>query len=414
MPTSSPIQPGSFAESLVQLQSEHDRSATRVRQAQEELPPVPSKPADWEQFRSSTALNVYQQDLLKLTGQARQFLLSKAQPGKGRQRALDGLQTFENGKVKAASRHLKAITFGLNRTNLRHLCALLDNEQIPIEERSSVAVELFGSLGVCGEGEALNIQSAIDTLQSRTQGLTAKVLHAKNQLIDQHLLALVRHESKGFSNAKVMEIHHVQGLKNAVADTWGLVAREDKNIANYFQEGVSPVAKALLAQTVTPHSIAGLVAQNLHSTLRQNLKAPAGQWIPYDQKSIDTLSNVLQVECGNALSLHDIIETSEDFGQFKLKDPILVQSAVIAAMGKLKLVLPNEVSKPEQLDAPLQQTIESLSHLKNMQAFNQRPSGANQLHLNKHPVHVAIQLGQTTWADDEKRRKRFLDALHRQ
>lgn len=411
MPTSSPIQPGSFAESLVQLQSEYDRSATRVRQAQEELPPVPSKPADWEQFRSSTALNVYQQDLLKLTGQARQFLLSKAQPGKGRQRALDGLQTFENGKVKAASRHLKAITFGLNRTNLRHLCALLDNEQIPIEERSSVAVELFGSLGVCGEGEALNIQSAIDTLQSRTQGLTAKVLHAKNQLIDQHLLALVRHESKGFSNAKVMEIHHVQGLKNAVADTWGLVAREDKNIATYFQEGVSPVAKALLAHTVTPHSIATLVADNLHSTLRQNMKAPHGQWIPYDQKSIDTLSNVLQVECGTSLSLHDIIETSEDFSQFQLRTPDSLRYAVVSAMGKLKLVTPSEANNHHPAKAPLQQIIESLSHLKNMRAFSQRPAGADHFNLNKHPAYIPLQLGQTQLSDDERRKKRIMGAL---
>lgn len=408
MPDSSPIQHGSFAESLARLQSEHHHSNTQTQPPQEQLPPVPSKSAEWEQFRNSPALNAYRQDLLNLTTQARQFLLGKAQPGKGRQLALDGLQTFENSKVNAASRHLKAITFGLNRTNLRHLCALLNNEQIPIEERSSVAIELFGSLGVCGEGEALNIQSAIENLQSRTQGLAAKILHARNQLIDQHLLALVRHESKGFSNAKVMEIHHVQGLKNAVADAWGLVVHEDESIANYFQEGVSPVAKALLEKTVTPHSIATVVADNLYATLSQNTKAPPGQWIPYDQKSIDTLSNVLQVECGKTLGLHDVIETAEDFSQFRLKSPVKLQSAILAVMAEIKLMSPNEIKRPQPSVKPLQQTIESLSHLKNMRAFNQRHASADQFSRNTHPAYTPLQLGSTQFTDDKKRKRQIL------
>lgn len=410
MTTPSSIQANHFAESLVALQSEYNRSAAHTPQTQDSLPPIPSDRADWEQFRKGPALLAYQQDMLNLTAQARQFLLIHAQPGKGRQRALDGLQVFEKSKIKAAGPHLKPITFGLIRTNLRHLCTLLKSDHIPIEERSSIAAEVFGSLGVCGEGEALNIQNAIEALQSRGQGLASKILQAKNQLIDQHLLALVQHESKGFSNAKVMEIHHVQGLKNAVADTWGLVAREDANIAAYFQDGVSPVAHALLAKTVTPQSIATLIANNLHETLRMNLPSPTGQWLPYSAKSIDTLATVLQAECGTSLNLHDIIETSEDFSQFKLKSPAAIQPAVISAMGELKLNLTSSVSEQRPTE-PLQKTIESLSHLKNRQAFNQRHAGDNRFHPDKYAASLTFQLAPTPLTDDEKRKRKRLDTL---
>lgn len=410
MPDSSPIQHGSFAESLARLQSEYDHSDTKIRPQQESLPPVPNNQADWEHFRNKPALKAYRQDLLNLTTQARQFLLNKAQPGKGRQRALDGLQTYENGRIKADSRHLKAITFGLNRTNLRHLCALLENEQIPIEERSSVAIELFGSLGVCGEGEALNIQSAIESLQSRTQGLAAKILQAKNQMIDQHLLALVRHESRGFNNAKMMEIHHVQGLKNAVADNWGLVAREDRNIKPHFQEGVAPVAHALLAQTVTPQMIADVVADQLHQTLEQNLPNTSKSWMTYNQQTIHTLNDILKVEYGLCINLPDVLETTEDFSQFRLKGPNELRSAVINAMEKLGLtasIAPNEVEPV----VPLQRRIEALSHLKNMHAFNQINAPHEQFDLSSNALPIGLPSQTVVLSDDERRRRRLLDGL---
>ncbi|HEX5487307.1 MAG TPA: hypothetical protein VFX23_15070 [Limnobacter sp.] len=375
MSITGPAQHLSFSQALLSLQKSHSAGQVGEKaphEADQALPAVPQEQGAWIKFQQSGAFEACRKDLLSTTAKARQFIETQVTTGAHRQRALEGLRQFEDTKVNGACSRLRPLTFGLNRVNLKQVCKLLENHQIPLAKRTAVAAELFGSLGVCAEGEAIHIEDALVTLQASSQGLASKVLTAKNRLIEQHLISLVRSESNESEFDKSMEIHHVQGLKNRLAEKWGLTAREDKNIDVHFQEGLAPLADALMAKTVNPTTISGNIADFLHQTLQQNLPPGHSQWHSYDKTLIEKIGNILRVEFGDQIGLHDVLEVTDDYLQFRLKSPQAIQQLVVTEMGKLDL--PVEQSGQSEPINDIGALIKSLGHLKNTKALQSRPN----------------------------------------
>ena len=371
------VQASPFSKGLAKLQVQYDQAENSLRKGARtsSLPPLITTPQEWESIRKdSEAIAPYKAELLSTIREVRTFIQQHAQTGEGRKFALDGLSTFEDCKVNASASKLKLATFGQNRQNLVYLTGLLKNEDIPLQKRVATASDICKGLGVCEEGEALNIQEAIGELEKQTRGLSAKVVNSKNDLIQQHLQTLVKHETKDYSNRKTMEIHHVQTLKNMLASEWGLMFKDDPHATVFFQRSRGDMARVMLNRALTPASLAKHIASEIHQLCSAEWGTQATK--NYDQEAVDTLSAVLTAEMGDDLNLHDVLDTNEDYTEVRLKSHTELSALVLEKFKSLGLV--DQDANCEALLAEKEvdtlELVKSLSHLR-------KPDGSDLAYL---------------------------------
>jgi hypothetical protein len=229
-------------------------------------------------------------------------------------------------------------TFGLNRQNLGRFVALLQDASIPMEVRTGAAVELFGSLGTCPEGEGLRIEEQTAKLSHYGKGLSTRYREIKEQLIDQALTQLVGQEYSWQSNYKQLEIHHVNALKNLHSAEWGVNYREDRYSKGMVQIQCGEMAKTLVDKTVTPNSVSSLLTDQIREVCVGNLGAPdsfAEDGLPtftYQKGHVDQLDAGLKAEFGDSINLNDLLKFSEDYSEITLKSSEAIQHTLLALM----------------------------------------------------------------------------------
>jgi hypothetical protein len=236
--------------------------------------PLLLKGKNWFQVRGGSEVAAFKEELKQITAMGRHFIKQNAATGRGMQCALDGLEAFEQGKVNCSPSTRALITFGLNRQNLARFVKLLSDETIPMDVRSGAAIELFGSLGTCPEGEGLRIEEQTAKLGNYGKGLSTRYKETKELLIDQALTQLVSQEYNWQTNYNKLEIHHVNALKNMHSAEWGVNYREDRYSKGMVQDQCGEMAKTLINATVTPSKVSTLLTDQIRDVCLSNLGAP--------------------------------------------------------------------------------------------------------------------------------------------
>lgn len=341
------------------------------------------------------------------------FIVQHAQNSPSKAQALKNLELYALNRVNCSGSDLKTITLNSHRTNLNVFVEALHNPSIDHDKKLMAALELSKGLGVCPEGENLNIYEQSTALHSGQNGLTNKILTAKNTLIDQQLLQLVRHEAALFMpprQAQALEIHQVQALKNHLATQWGLPSVADKHASATYQQQAGKMAEVLLEKTVTPTAVARLVAQHLHSTITTNRQG-IEQGIDANTLDYDGLKQLVELEYGNDIPLADCLDTSDDYSTVTVKSEDELTELVLNAFKALCLIDKNaDVTALAQKDAPPQfhELLPSLEEHRDMRAVHHTWTppkvAARQLMALAH-LSSSFGLSQKTQQDDEKKRR---------
>lgn len=338
--------------------AEHSDPNAKPKQTQWGTPLL-LKGKSWFQVRSGPEVTAFKTELNQIVDAARGFIKDNAATGAGMEAALKGLDAFESGKINCCAPSRAMVTFGANRQNLARFMALLNDNSIPMDVRCGAAVELFGSLGTCPEGEALRIEEQTAKLGNYGKGLGTRYKETKEQLIDQALTQLVRQEYSWQSNIDELEIHHVNALKNLHSGEWGLKYREDRYSRSMVQEQCGAMAKTLVDATVTHHKVSRVLAEQIRDVCMGNLGVPdgfaddGGPTFNYQQGKVDLLDSCLKAEFGDSIQLHDLLEFSDDYTEVTLKGSDDIQRTVLEKMQKEGVLkTENPISKWMQEEAP--------------------------------------------------------------
>lgn len=239
-------------------------------------------------------------------------------PGLERKNALEALDHF--GRQRLNPNNLSLITLNQNRSNLQQLAQALSNPDVPANKKLNACIQLAQGLGVCAEGECLNIAEATAMLTNSEQGLAGHIVQAKNQLIDQHLLEAVRasHNNSQSDVVKSLEIHDVQCLKNAVAHEWGLASVADRHMSSTYQARMAPAVSATLQELITPRALAEVVADKLEQALVEQTQGNLKTGMPSANLLTDPLEKAIQAEFGQQIELSSCLALSDDYATVTL------------------------------------------------------------------------------------------------
>ena len=272
--------------------------ATHTQAAGTDLPAIKPGSEAWAAFKQTPeSRSAYTAQLNTAVKTIQQFLGQHASTGGQRQQALGNLNDFLHTRVNCHVDKLSPLVINESRRNLNLFAQQLANPNIPTDKKLSCALALAEGLGVCNEGETLNILENTRDLCSQQTGLAGVLTRAKNNLIEQHLQQLVRHEDKPRLNDKLalqLEIHHIQALKNHVAGQWGLEVVEDRYATQAYQNQAGPMAEELLRQTITPAVLANTVAEQIAQTFCNHTHSKLSTGIPTEQLKTEPLRRAIQ------------------------------------------------------------------------------------------------------------------------
>ncbi|WP_334118360.1 hypothetical protein [Limnobacter sp.] len=334
------------------------------------LPPIAPGGKVWSTFKTDTSQHTpHIAQLNQSVKGIHQFIASHAKQGAEQQKALSNLQHYLNTKVNCQPGNLSALTINENRRNLYVFAQQLNNPAIATDQKLVAALDLGKGLGVCTEGETLNILDSTQQLCNRQQGLVGLLVHTKNQLIDQYLQQLVKHEDGMHLPNKLandLEIHHVQALKNHVAGQWGLAVREDRYATSGYQAQAGEMASALLAQTITPAALANNVAEQLGQALISQTAPGLREGIPAAALKTEPLRRAIQAEFGQSIDLEQCLEFNDDYTEVRLKPQENLALHIMKAFQDIGLVPPHANPKHvlNQPTPSLQQAIERVGKLR--------------------------------------------------
>jgi hypothetical protein len=333
------------------------------------LPPVPPSGKAWAEFTASSAKSKpYTAHLSKSVQGISRFIEHHAAKGPQKNKALAMLRDFEATKVNCRTSNLTPMMVNENRRNLHLIASQLDNESIPIEKRIGAALALTEGLNVCAEGTTLNILNCASELAEQPQGLAGLVMKTKNELIEQNLLQLVKQQDGRHLSTKLakdLEIHHVQALKNHVADSWGLPVVEDRYATKAYQDQAGAMAVSLIDKTITPVALANVVADKIGNHLCSLTGYNLNTGMPADQLKTSSLGQMLQAEFGSAIELSECLEFNEDYTEVKLKPQAELSNHVLQAFKQIGLV-PQDASikfLASQPHCSVEQALEQVQHL---------------------------------------------------
>ncbi|WP_370261968.1 hypothetical protein [Limnobacter sp.] len=369
---------------------------------------VPSNPAQWQAFAKNQAnLRPYLDNLANSLGTIQTFVQHHAIGGPARQTALQNLAHFARQIDKGDPRTLTPLMLNENRKNLQLFADQLNNPKLSTEQKLGAALQMAQGLGVCKEGEALNILDATQTLSCAQSGFEGTLLQAKNKLLEQHLLAVVKHEAhlRGQSNSRLgeeLEIHRVQALKNHVADQWGLPVIQDRYATLGFQNEVGPIAQAVLAQTLTPAALAGTLQTQIHELLNSLADGNLHEGMPAADLMTEPLRRALQATFGEAIGLEDCLLLSEDYSTIKLAPAQEVQNKLLQAMHKTGVLKAPAHAVHLSGSTSIEQAIHMAQQHRGPKEFTPTSTGSALLWVNL----------STSLAPQEKKKKEAHNALH--
>lgn len=360
-----------------------------------QLPAIPPTGKAWAQFTATpTNSKPYTEHLSQSIQGIRQFIQQHAAAGAQKNAALNSLRDFEATKVNCRPTSLTPLMVNENRRNLHLISSHLGNETISLPKRIGAVLSLAEGLNVCIEGTTLNILSCASDLVEQQHGLAGLVIQTKNDLIDQHLLQLVRQQDSrhlGTKQAKDLEIHHVQALKNHVATDWGLSVTEDRYATREYQDQAGEMAKALLEKTVTPAALAAAVADKIASHLTSLTTHCLSTGMPTEQLKTEPLRQMIQAEFGHAIELEQCLQFNDDYSEVKLRPHSELTQHVMQAFQHIGLIASNLpiAHLANQPPCTVEQALEQIQHLQGrvteFQANQQLPwnlgfwYGSNQL-----------------------------------
>lgn len=334
------------------------------------LPSIAPSGNAWAEFKSNPALHTPHIAQLNSSVQGiHKFIAEHAPAGAGRHEALGNLQHYANAKINCPTDNLSALTVNENRRNLHLFAQQLHNPAIPTDQKLAAVLDLTKGLGVCTEGETLNILDSTQQLCNRQQGLAGLLVNTKNKLVEQHLQQLVKHEDAlRLPNqlAGDLEIHHVQALKNHVAGQWGLSVQEDRYATSAYQARAGKMASALLAQTITPAVLANHVAEQLEQALISQTAPGLREGMPAALLKTEPLRRAIQAEFGQSIDLEQCLEFNDDYSEVRLKPQQDLALHIVKAFQDIGLVPPHANPKHvlNQPTPKLEQAIEQVGELR--------------------------------------------------
>jgi hypothetical protein len=344
-----------------------------------DLPAISQNSTAWSNFKRDAEMrSPYISQLNESIRGIHQFIEQHAVPGAQRKIALGNLQHMLQAKVNCRPSGLSPLMINESRRNLNLFVQQLNNPAIPVAQKLGAALSLAQGLGVCTEGETLNILENTQQLCQQQTGLAGLVVNTKNTLIEQHLQALVQHEDQPHMRAnlaKELEIHHVQALKNYVAGEWGLGVVEDRHATQAYEEQVGEMAATLLRQTITPGLLANTVADRLAQALINHTASSLQTGMPADQLKTEPLRRAIQAEFGNTIELEDCLEFNDDYTEVRLKSQTELALLTMQVFKEIGLVHAQADSKTLllQVGPTLAKAIQNVDYLRGKVAYH-RPN----------------------------------------
>lgn len=316
--------------------------ATPKENPKGDLPSIAPGTAAWGAFkRDSNARAPYISQLNESLKSIQHFISEQALPGQERQVALGNLQQYLHTRVNCRPSDLSPLTLNENRRNLHLFAQQLNNPAIPIDRKLGIALFLAQGLGVCKEGETLNILEGTQQLCQHQGGLAGLLVSTKNTLVEQHLQQLVKREDKVNLPSKMaaeLEIHHIQALKNHVASQWGFTVVEDRYATDNYRAQAGAQAEALLAQTITPALLANTVADMLKQALVSQAASTLTTGMPTEQLKTEPLRRAIQAEFGQNIQLEQCLEFNDDYSEVRLKPDHELALHVMHAFQEIGLI----------------------------------------------------------------------------
>lgn len=383
----------------------NEQATAKPAQASD-LPAIaPNSPA-WSAFKRDAEVRApYISQLNQSVRGIHQFIEQNAAPGAQRLTALGNLQHLLQAKINCRPGNLSPLMVNENRRNLNLFIQQLNNPAISTEHKLGAALNLAEGLGVCNEGETLNILESTQQLCQQQTGMAGLLANTKNTLIEQHLQQLVKHEDSLHLDphrAKLYEIHHVQALKNYVAQEWGLAVVEDRYATPGYMRQAGNMAVALLRQTLTPAVLANTVAEKLGQALANHTAESLYTGMPADHLKTEPLRRAIQAEFGSNIELEDCLEFNDDYTEVRLKPQQELALLAMKTFQDMGLVDPH--ADPKQLldrTAPhIKHAIRNVCHLRGAVAMDHTPNGQSEGILH------GFWSGHLSLGNDDRRRKK--------
>lgn len=346
-----------------------------------DLPAIAPASKAWVALKQTPEIRAaYTSQLLESTQGIQQFIAQHAAPGPERREALSNLNDFIQTRINCNPDKLSPLVINETRRNLNLFVRQLENPNIDDTQKLSCALALAQGMGVCNEGETLNILECTQNLCTQQTGMAGVLTRVKNKLVEQTLLQLVKHEDTPRLHpnlAKELEIHHVQALKNQVADQWGLAVIEDRYATANYQIQAGRMAEELLKQTITPATLANTVAEQIAQAFCDLSGQNLTEGVPTERLKTEPLRRAIQAEFGQGIELEDYLEFNDDYTSVRLKPQPELAKQIMGNCQLLGLIPPHSNLDGLLNEKPVNiaECIQQLNSLRGQpQASNYSPS----------------------------------------
>ncbi|HEY1057484.1 MAG TPA: hypothetical protein VGE55_02000 [Limnobacter sp.] len=289
--------------------------------------------------------------------------------GKARSDCLEALRRYGQRHARRGDEHPPSPIEATAQNALGEFVEALGNPDLGQHHKTSALLNLAQGLGVCKEGECLNILESTRMLKGSAAGLKMRWQQAVHQLVEQQLLALVRHEGsihRSASLAKQLEIHDVQTLKNHLAAEWGLPVHQDRHASAAFCQQAGNMARALLQRTVTPQAVARNLSEQLVAILTTALGSELHTGIPSSALKGDTVQRLLQTEFGDDVDLHALLEFNDDYSTVRLKPDAQIEAHLLELGKQQELLasLPGQDGTQPPVALTFDEALQHVEHLR--------------------------------------------------
>lgn len=344
------------AQGIVQNLSSQSTSVDSLHVQYDKSSALSESQSNWADFKLSSKADKMQQELQSLVSEARQFIGNHSE-GKGRSRALEGLNLFEKTRVCCKKPQRDPTIFGLTRKNLKVFNQLLKNDKIPLDQRIRAAENLCEGLGVCSEGVSSKVQNETEDLHLKLFGLEGKFKQAKITTLRAIVRELVQEVAPSAQHLEVWEEHYVNDFNNALidqlGDDLGIHRKEDAYLQGHFVNPATKQAGQLVQQFLTPENIVNQLTDEVEQLVSSSLGIQANELTQWDSEKFDTLSASLKANFAGELTLHDVIDLDLETNEISMKPRQEILDKLVK-LGKEKGSIPEnaEIKNTKQADRP--------------------------------------------------------------
>ncbi|MGL4859154.1 MAG: hypothetical protein ACRC5A_05340 [Enterobacteriaceae bacterium] len=332
-----------------QLESDSIKQTKQLLQSEVVYsPPIHGSVSDFEKSEDYPIFKEqFKAQLKMLVDHSKQYDSARAHEVK------DSLKILSNHlfdmKDKYYGNH-RVLMYTIGKQALAQICHSLKEGKLSNQELADMIYEVARGATVCADGSVTALNTVARTMLQTAGGFIASLQLAKEQMLQAKIQELTQLYFDMTPHYRGNEIHYVNGIRNAVADQFGVTEQTDFYIPHLPSIAVEAI-RQILTETITPVTIAKYMAEQCLAEFHQGFLDNPGsdERVDYDLSKAESALVPLREKYGQALGIDNFLQADDFFEKCQVtKDSTLVAVKILESMQQQGLIN-DKLLQPEVL-----------------------------------------------------------------